>query len=166
MMVCKCCTQYASTFGKLSSGHRTGKGQFPFQSQRKAMPKNAQITTQLHSSHTLVSCSVMSNSFTTSRPLCPWDCPGQNTGVGCHFLLEGIFLAQGSNPSLLQCSWILYQLSHQGSPCFGRLFLPNNVVLSIYYVPGSAPQAGKGYTQLFVFSSRDSQSSGRGKKGK
>src|SRR5574341_1508647 len=39
-----CCTQYASTFGKLSSGHRTGKGQFSFQSQRKAMPKNAQTT--------------------------------------------------------------------------------------------------------------------------
>ena len=36
---------------KLSSGHRTGKGQFSFQSQRKAMPKNAQTTTQLHSSH-------------------------------------------------------------------------------------------------------------------
>ena len=40
--------------GKLSSGHRTGKGQFSFQSQRKAVPKNAQTTTQLHSSHTLV----------------------------------------------------------------------------------------------------------------
>ena len=40
-------------FGKLSSGHRTGKGQFSFQSQRKAMPKNVQTTTQLHSSHTL-----------------------------------------------------------------------------------------------------------------
>ena len=40
----KCCTQYASKFGKLSSGHRTGKGQFSFQSQRKAMPKNAQTT--------------------------------------------------------------------------------------------------------------------------
>ena len=39
--------------GKLSSGHRTGKGQFSFQSQRKAMPKNAQTTAQLHSSHTL-----------------------------------------------------------------------------------------------------------------
>ena len=39
--------------GKLSSGHRTGKGQFSFQSQRKAKPKNAQTTTQLHSSHTL-----------------------------------------------------------------------------------------------------------------
>ena len=36
----KCCTQYASKFGKLSSDHRTGKGQFSFLSQRKAMPKN------------------------------------------------------------------------------------------------------------------------------
>ena len=38
-MLWKCCTQYASKFGKLSSGHRAGKGQFSFQSQRKAMPK-------------------------------------------------------------------------------------------------------------------------------
>ena len=38
---------------KLSSGHRTGKGQFSFQSQRKAMPKNAQTTARLHSSHML-----------------------------------------------------------------------------------------------------------------
>ena len=50
-MLWKCCTQYASKFGKLSSGHRTGKGQFSFQSQRKAVPKNAQITAQLHISH-------------------------------------------------------------------------------------------------------------------
>ena len=50
----RCCTQYANKFGKLSSGHRTGKGQFSFQSQRKAMTKNAQTTTQLHSSHMLV----------------------------------------------------------------------------------------------------------------
>ena len=40
-------------FGKLSSGHRTGKDQFSFQSQRKAMPENAQTTTQLYSSHML-----------------------------------------------------------------------------------------------------------------
>ena len=53
-MLWKCCTQYVSKFGKLSSGHRTGKGQFSFQSQRKAMPKNAQTTAQLHSSHVLV----------------------------------------------------------------------------------------------------------------
>ena len=54
MMLWKCCTKYANKFGKLSSGHRTGKGQFSFQSQRKAMQKNAQTTVQLHSSHTLV----------------------------------------------------------------------------------------------------------------
>ena len=54
MMLWKCCTQYANKFGKLSSGHRTGKGQFSFQSQRKAMLKNVQTATQLHSSHMLV----------------------------------------------------------------------------------------------------------------
>ena len=53
-IVRKCCTQYISKFGKLSSGHRTGKGQFSVQSQRKAMSKNAQTTTQSHSSHTSV----------------------------------------------------------------------------------------------------------------
>ena len=53
-MLWKCCTQYASKFGKLSRGHRTGKGEFSSPSQRKAIPKNAQITTQLYSSHTLV----------------------------------------------------------------------------------------------------------------
>ena len=47
MMLWKCCTQYASKFGKLSSGYRTGKDQFSFQSQRKAMPKNVQTTEQL-----------------------------------------------------------------------------------------------------------------------
>ena len=59
----KCCIQYAIKFGKLSSGHRTGKGQFSFQSQRKAMPKNVQTTAQLHSSHTLAKeCSKFSKS--------------------------------------------------------------------------------------------------------
>ena len=47
----KCCTPYASKFGKLCSGLRTRKGQFSFQSQRKAMLKNVQTTAQLHSSH-------------------------------------------------------------------------------------------------------------------
>ena len=53
-MLWKRCTQYASKFGKLSSGHRTGKDSFSFQSLRKAIPKNAQTTAQLHSSHMLV----------------------------------------------------------------------------------------------------------------
>ena len=41
--------------------------------------------------------------------------PGKNTGVGCHSLLLGIFPTQGTNPGL-HCRWILYQLSHKGSP--------------------------------------------------
>ena len=49
----KNCTQYSSKFGKLSCGHKTGNGQLLFQSQRKTMPKNVQITTHLHSFHML-----------------------------------------------------------------------------------------------------------------
>ena len=49
-----------------------------------------------------------------ARLLCPWDSPGQNTGVGCHFLLLGIFPTQGLNPGLLHCRQILYCLSHLG----------------------------------------------------
>ena len=49
-----CCTQYASKFGKFSSSHRTGKGQFAFQCPKKAIPKNVQTTTQLHSSYMIV----------------------------------------------------------------------------------------------------------------
>ena len=51
MTLLKCCMQYASKFGKLSNGHRTGKGQFSFQYQRKAMPKKVQITVELCSCH-------------------------------------------------------------------------------------------------------------------
>ena len=46
----------------------------------------------------------------------PWNSPGQSTGVGSLSLLQGIFLTQGLNPGLPHCRWILYQLSHKGSP--------------------------------------------------
>ena len=49
----KCCTQHVSQFGKLSSGHRTGRGQFSFQSQRRAVPKDIQTSVQSHSFHVL-----------------------------------------------------------------------------------------------------------------
>ena len=49
------------------------------------------------------------------RLLCPWDFPGKNTGVGCHFLLQGIFPTWGSNPSLLYWQADSLPLSHQGS---------------------------------------------------
>ena len=51
-----------------------------------------------------------------TRLPCPWDSPGKNTGVGCHFLLQRIFPTQGLNPGLLYCRQTLYHLSHQGSP--------------------------------------------------
>ena len=52
-MLLKCCTQYVNKFGKCSSGHRTGKGQFSFQSQIRAMPKNVQTSIKLYSFHML-----------------------------------------------------------------------------------------------------------------
>ena len=74
----------------------------------------------LHSENDSFSLSVMSDSSQPHRLrtpwlLCPWDSPDKNTGVGCHALLQGIFLTQGSNLGLLHCWQILYCLSHQGS---------------------------------------------------
>ena len=47
-----------------------------------------------------------------ARLLCPWDSIGKNPGVGCHFLLQGIFPTQGSNPRRLHFRLILYYLRH------------------------------------------------------
>ena len=51
-----------------------------------------------------------------ARLLCPWNSSGQNIGVGCCSLLQGIFPTQRLNLELLHCGHILYYLSHQGSP--------------------------------------------------
>ena len=66
------------------------------------------------------SCSVMSDSWwphglQLTRLLCPWDSPDTSTGVGCHFLLQGIFPSQGLKPGLPHCRQTFYRLSHQGS---------------------------------------------------
>ena len=50
-----------------------------------------------------------------AKLLYPWNSPGSNTGVGSHFLPQGIFPTQGLNLGLLHCRQILYYLSHQGS---------------------------------------------------
>ena len=61
-------------------------------------------------------CLTLSNPMGCSPPgsSVHGDSPGNNTGVGCHALLQGVFLTQGSNLDLLHCRWILYHLSHQG----------------------------------------------------
>ena len=60
--------------------------------------------------------SVVSDSLQPHRLYIPWNSPGQNTGVGSLSLLQGIFPTQGSNPDLMHCRRMLYQLSHKRSP--------------------------------------------------
>ena len=57
--------------------------------------------------------SVVSDSLWSHGLYSPWNSPGQNPGVGCLSLLQGIFPTQGSNPGLPHCRRILYRLSHQ-----------------------------------------------------
>ena len=81
-----------------------------------------------------------------TRLLCPWNSPGKNIGVGCHSLLQEIFLTQGLSPGLLHCRHTLDCLSHQGSSLivyFDFTFPPNNqmhftpkdVIFDIYIFP-------------------------------
>ena len=62
-----------------------------------------------------------------------WDFPGKQTGVGCHFFLQGILTTQGSNLGLLHSRQILYHLSHQGSPvkAWNVLYIKNSYNLTI-----------------------------------
>ena len=71
-------------------------------------------------SHSILSDSLRTSGLQPIRLLCPWDFPGRHTRVGCHFLLQGIFPTQGSNPCLLHLlHWQVgfLPLSYLGSPC-------------------------------------------------
>ena len=64
------------------------------------------------------SCPTLAIPWTVGcRLLCPWYSPGEETGVGCHFLLQRIFPTQGLSPGLLYCGQVLYRLSQQRSQC-------------------------------------------------
>ena len=65
-----------------------------------------------------------------TRLHCPWDSPGKNTGVGCHFLFQGIFQTHGSNPSLLHWEVNSLPLSHLGSP-FISYVVPLSISLRV-----------------------------------
>ena len=71
---------------------------------------------QRHLASVSESRSVMSDSLWPHGLYRPWNSPGQNTGVGRLSLLQEIFPTQGSNPGLLHCRCILYQLSHKECP--------------------------------------------------
>ena len=94
-------------------------------------------------SHSVVSYSSQTHGLWLAKLLCPWDSPGNNTEVSCHFLLQGNFLTQGLN-SGLHCRQILYHLRHQGSPQIYHTVLLTMVstlyvIFSelIYFVTGS-----------------------------
>ena len=77
----------------------------------------------------VVSDSVRSHRQQPTRLSCPWDSPGKNTGVGCHFLLQRIFPTQGSNPGLTHCRQMLYRLSHQGSKTQETVFITTSLTI-------------------------------------
>ena len=66
-------------------------------------------------SRQVISDSLWSRGLSPARLLCPWNFPGKNTGVGCHFLLQGIFPTQRLNPHILHWQADSLPLSHQGS---------------------------------------------------
>ena len=95
-----------------------------------------------------------------TRLLHPWDFLGKSTGVGCHFLLQAIFLTQGSNPGLPHCRQMLYHLSHQESFPKGNQFwmfiggTDTKAEVPILWPPdakswliGKDPDAGKDWRQ-------------------
>ena len=76
----------------------------------------------------VLNCSVVSTSLRPhglkpTRLHCPWDFPGQNTGVGYSVLLQGVFPTQGSNPGLLCCRQILYVWATGETPCILYIIL-------------------------------------------
>ena len=66
-----------------------------------------------------------------AKLLCPWNSPGNNTEVGCHSLLQGIFPTQGLNAGLPNCKWILYHLFEPpGKPFIKHIYVPKEKVFS------------------------------------
>ena len=72
------------------------------------------------------SCPTLCDPMDSSPPGCPWSSPGKNTGVGCHFLLQGIFVTQGSNQCLPQCRnfYLGYLRRNQNSIHVTSCFIP------------------------------------------
>ena len=66
--------------------------------------------------HSVKSNSLGTHGLSPPRLLCPWDSPGKNAGVGCHFLLQGIFPTQGWSLRLLHCQVDSLPMSHLGIP--------------------------------------------------
>ena len=84
-----------------------------------------------------------------ARSLCPWGFLSKNTGVGCHILLQEIFLTQGSNPHLLYCKWILYHWAtgNHDAP----VSLNISVLLLLNHKSSSKPQYNPQNLELNIY---------------
>ena len=84
--------------------------------------------------------------------LCPWDFPGKNSGVGCHFLLQGMFQTQGLSSSLPRYMQILYCLSHQGIKIIftseSHLVMSDSLWPHVLYSPWNSPGQNTGVGSL------------------
>ena len=81
---------------------------------KNKIKKKVETTTKIKWSGVTQSClTLQPHGLYPTWFLCPWDFPGKNTGVGCHSLLQEIFLTQGLNSGLPHCRQTLYHLSHQ-----------------------------------------------------
>ena len=106
-----------------------------------------------------VSCSVVSDSLQPCglypiRLLCPRNFPGKNTGVGCHFLLQGIFLTQGSNSGLLHCRPLSEPHVGQGSRNTQKEVKPTALLLASMQLPaspGRPPEGASAPCRYWVF---------------
>ena len=87
----------------------------------------------------------------------PWNSPGQNTGMGSLFLLQGIFPTQGSNSGLLNYRQILYQLSHKGSP-EGGIF---NWEMTVFSLDTNFPAIATVFHSHFKYTGQESLSTDR-----
>ena len=140
-MLWKCCTQYASKFEKLNSGHRTGKGQFSFQSQRKAMPKNwhsQRIVWECSNNCTIAFIShtskVMLKIFRARlQQYVNWELPDVQAGFR---------KGRGSRDQIANICWIIEKVREfQKNSTLGLLIMPN------LWLCGSQQTVGNSYRE-------------------
>ena len=99
-------------------------------------------------SHSVLSNSLQPHRLWPARLLCPWNFPGKNTGVGCHFLLQEIFPIQGSNPGLPHCRQIF--TTEQSA---GKESICNAADSGSIPGLGSSPGEGIGYSLQYSWAS-------------
>ena len=87
---------------------------------------------KVHVSRSIIPGSLWSHGLQPMRLFCPWDFPGKDAGMGCHFLLQRIFPTQGSNPGLLHCRQILYRMSYKGSPIVMAFYSKPSQSISVW----------------------------------